>query len=143
MTCALEHLGRIVTIGKQFLGDKAVLRADFEIMNAIDHCSVSAQESELVRVEHKKLEAGISDIGTAYGEVCDIRRGHRCPVCWKTFVQSGTMNRHLKIHSGGSSFSCSLCGKTYNRKDNLSRHMRFYHQLIGDSLGESDLFPDS
>ncbi|PVD29683.1 hypothetical protein C0Q70_08938 [Pomacea canaliculata] len=89
MTCALEHLGRIVTIGKQFLGDKAVLRADFEIMNAIDHCSVSAQESELVRVEHKKLEAGISDIGTAYGEVCDIRRGHRCPVCWKTFVQSG------------------------------------------------------
>lgn len=53
---------------------------------------------------------------------------YRCTVCFQCFVQSGTLNRHMKIHKGGCVFKCTICNKSFNRNDNLMRHIRFAHK---------------
>lgn len=63
--------------------------------------------------------------------------GYQCPVCLKTFVQSGTLNRHVKIHVGGPTYDCLVCGKRYGRHDNLLRHVRLIHDL-SETITESN-----
>lgn len=60
--------------------------------------------------------------------------GFQCLVCGKCFAQAGTLNRHFKLHAGGSVFVCSVCGSKFNRNDNLIRHKRFTHGACEDRL---------
>lgn len=49
-----------------------------------------------------------------------------CSICLKTFVNIGTLNRHMNIHSGERPFECAVCMKTFDRKYNLQQHMRIH-----------------
>lgn len=51
---------------------------------------------------------------------------HICDVCYKSFTQSQTLNRHKKIHSKDSiaGKSCSYCSRIFLRGDDLRRHIR-------------------
>lgn len=54
--------------------------------------------------------------------------GYQCSVCSQHFSQSGTLNRHMRIHEGGPTFECAVCWKIFSRNDSLMRHMRFAHK---------------
>ena len=60
-----------------------------------------------------------------------LNKTYQCMICEKSFCQSGTLNRHMRIHKGESFFDCLLCGSRFNRNDNLIRHMRFSHNIEG------------
>lgn len=51
---------------------------------------------------------------------------HVCDVCYKTFTQPQTLNRHKKIHSKDSVplKSCNNCSRMFLRADDLRRHIR-------------------
>ena len=65
----------------------------------------------------------------------------QCPVCGKCFAQAGTLNRHFKLHAGGSFFVCSVCGSKFNRNDNLIRHKRLTHGESEDRLKVKKIQP--
>lgn len=41
---------------------------------------------------------------------------YQCHVCSKKFFWSGSLSRHLRIHSGTKPYSCSICNKSFTRK---------------------------
>lgn len=51
---------------------------------------------------------------------------HICDVCFKTFSQPQTLNRHKKIHSKDSESgkTCNYCFRMFLRSDDLRRHIR-------------------
>ena len=46
------------------------------------------------------------------------------PGCGKTFTQSGSLNRHEKIHGEERRFQCPHCPKKFHRTPNMTRHVR-------------------
>lgn len=51
---------------------------------------------------------------------------HVCDICFKTFTQPQTLNRHKKIHSKDSvpGKVCNYCSRMFLRADDLRRHIR-------------------
>jgi uncharacterized Zn-finger protein len=49
--------------------------------------------------------------------------GANCNVCGKSFYHTGTLNRHMMIHTGEKPFCCVKCGKKFNRKSMYEVHM--------------------
>jgi len=61
-------------------------------------------------------------------------RNHVCPICQKTFTQSGNLKRHINIiHSPDRQaktpkrFSCPICNKTFTRKYDMQKHVETIH----------------
>lgn len=55
------------------------------------------------------------------------RAANECNVCFKSFFNSRTLERHQKIHKNVK-FRCNLCEKVVsNRRDNIRRHIRHIH----------------
>lgn len=46
-----------------------------------------------------------------------------CDICFKTYKDRGTLNRHKKGHSDIKPYQCTVCSKRFIRKDYLSSHM--------------------
>ncbi|XP_076076356.1 uncharacterized protein LOC143047233 isoform X1 [Mytilus galloprovincialis] len=46
-----------------------------------------------------------------------------CTYCGKGFKIKGSLNCHVKIHTGDNPHKCDQCGKTYRRSDLLKTHM--------------------
>lgn len=49
------------------------------------------------------------------------QRPYPCGICHQTFTQRGTLNRHLRIHTG-ERFQCIDCGRSYTQKFGLHMH---------------------
>ena len=50
-----------------------------------------------------------------------------CEQCGKAFWQKSTLENHRRIHSGERPFVCSECGKGYVQRSGLSKHVRRVH----------------
>lgn len=53
-----------------------------------------------------------------------------CPVCSKSFYNSGTLNRHIEIHYlKRKNYKCDMCGKRFSWKNALNAHLRKDHDV--------------
>ena len=51
---------------------------------------------------------------------------YECNFCLKTMSTLGSINSHVRVHTGERPFKCQVCGKSFNQNHNLKNHLRVH-----------------
>lgn len=57
-------------------------------------------------------------------------RNSKCQRCQYESSWKCHLNRHIQIHTGERPFQCNVCFKTFTQKTSLNRHTNFMHQYF-------------
>ncbi|XP_023676505.2 uncharacterized protein [Paramormyrops kingsleyae] len=83
--------------------------------------SVEQQDPEGSGSPRASTSAGVLDAA----ESPRIPQGiYHCSLCDKSFGRMGSLNIHLRTHSGEKAHCCNYCGKRFSRADLLKAHKR-------------------
>ncbi|XP_039608464.1 zinc finger protein with KRAB and SCAN domains 1-like [Polypterus senegalus] len=56
-----------------------------------------------------------------------IHTGKKCCLeCGKQFTYKSYLNKHMKIHTGDTTYCCNECGKSFLKRSNLQNHRRIH-----------------
>ena len=68
-----------------------------------------------------------------------LEETHRCPHCKKEYLEKGSLNRHIKIHSkdvkdrknqSDTDVKCEFCNKDLSSKHALKEHIELTHEKV-------------
>lgn len=54
----------------------------------------------------------------------DIDRPFKCEYCGKCFRKNGTLQTHIRTHTGEKPYHCDLCNKNFAQIGHLTEHLR-------------------
>jgi len=52
---------------------------------------------------------------------------YKCHMCDKAFSQSGNLNKHVRVYTGDKPYKCSLCDRSFSQSSHLQSHKRHVH----------------
>lgn len=58
------------------------------------------------------------------------RRVYRCTLCHYSTTVKGSMETHVRRHTGEKPFECGACGRAFAQRGILYRHFREVHQNV-------------
>ncbi|XP_059404836.1 gastrula zinc finger protein XlCGF8.2DB-like [Carassius carassius] len=53
-------------------------------------------------------------------------KSYTCQLCGVRFIHKGNLTVHMTVHTGERSFTCLKCGKSFDQNKSLKEHMRIH-----------------
>lgn len=59
-----------------------------------------------------------------------VHHPFKCSLCYRSFSQRGSLNRHVRSHLGIRPFPCPRCPMTFSRQYRVMEHMRIHKRCV-------------
>ncbi|XP_074649958.1 uncharacterized protein LOC141905099 isoform X2 [Tubulanus polymorphus] len=65
---------------------------------------------------------GFEALNSCIDHYKSTHRLYLCHICYKTFSQQASLQRHIRLHTGAKPYTCNLCKASFYRLDSLHNH---------------------
>ena len=115
-----------------------------------DACSSWPVKDNIVDVNFfkTKSEDSLSDLPKK-DAIISAKFKHKCTICGKSYIKSGHLRNHMRMHTKVGEFECIACCKSFRVGSLYERHMRRFHndhdedEVIADDLVACDRLGDT